>query len=315
MPRPSMSRYRPSCPDESFAQEADGAVLLPPWARAAVRRAFARSLGAVRSLWRGAQRIAWAPAVLMCGCSSTPAASSDSGSSTKAAALGHVFGEGGGGAPGVAPPSSCLVGAASGNLARCVNSRDCGPGSRCNTALSVPSCELVYCGTPGTLCSSDDVCEQGLRCYQSKCTRCDVCGDRCEVDFDNDPKNCGTCGHAVFSNAHQSCSGGQVTCPDGQTVCGYECADLRTSLSSCGGVWSRRAGARTLRRWGTPLRSGRDRLRIDVLRPSDPPYELRSVWSQGARGSKLREWRAGAVIGGTPLQSEFEALSTGRSEF
>ncbi len=234
MPRPSMSRYRPSCPDESFAQEADGAVLLPPWARAAVRRAFARSLGAVRSLWRGAQRIAWAPAVLMCGCSSTPAASSDSGSSTKAAALGHVFGEGGGGAPGVAPPSSCLVGAASGNLARCVNSRDCGPGSRCNTALSVPSCELVYCGTPGTLCSSDDVCEQGLRCYQSKCTRCDVCGDRCEVDFDNDPKNCGTCGHAVFSNAHQSCSGGQVTCPDGQTVCGYECADLRTSLSSCG---------------------------------------------------------------------------------
>jgi hypothetical protein len=115
---------------------------------------------------------------------------------------------------------------------RCIDDRDCPQGSRCNKALSPSSCELVRCGPEKSACSSDDVCQEGLRCHKNACKRCDVCGDQCEVDFQTDPNNCGACG--VVAPKGVKCVGGELTCPDGLSLCGKGCVDLASDPRNCG---------------------------------------------------------------------------------
>jgi hypothetical protein len=127
--------------------------------------------------------------------------------------------------PKVPPLASCL-----GNA--CVKDLDCAKGYRCNTALDVPTCEALYCGDPGTICSAADVCKTGMQCHDNQCNPCNICGDQCEVDFAADPQNCGACG--VKTPESFVCAQGKVRCPDGQTDCGGRCTDLLTDKKNCG---------------------------------------------------------------------------------
>jgi hypothetical protein len=132
---------------------------------------------------------------------------------------------------GGSPSGSPASGAATG---RCVDDKDCPQGSRCNTALAPASCETVRCGPEKSACSGDDVCEGGLRCYKNVCKLCNVCGDKCEVDFQNDPNNCGSCGVVVPQGV--KCVAGRLTCPDDLTLCGRKtCVNLATDPNNCGG--------------------------------------------------------------------------------
>jgi Stigma-specific protein, Stig1 len=127
--------------------------------------------------------------------------------------------------PKVPPLASCL-----GNA--CVKDLDCAKGYRCNTALDVPTCEALYCGDPGTICSAADVCKTGMQCHDNQCNPCNICGDQCEVDFAADTQNCGACG--VKTPESFVCAQGKVRCPDGQTDCGGRCTDLLTDKQNCG---------------------------------------------------------------------------------
>jgi hypothetical protein len=123
--------------------------------------------------------------------------------------------------------------ATAGATGRCVDDRDCPQGARCNTMLAPPACQLVRCAPPGSACSTDDVCQTGLRCHKGACKLCDVCGDKCEVDFNTDPKNCGACGNALPAGIR--CVDGAASCPGpGLTLCGSQCVNLATDPKNCG---------------------------------------------------------------------------------
>ena len=50
----------------------------------------------------------------------------------------------------------------------CVADTDCASGSRCNTALSPPACQPLYCGTSGSACSQGYFCES-QNCVKQAC--------------------------------------------------------------------------------------------------------------------------------------------------
>ncbi len=118
--------------------------------------------------------------------------------------------------PGIlTPDASCLTGTL------CAGNSDCDGGSRCNTNLSPPECELLYCGGPNTSCSSNalEVCAKDLVCMTApengpdeelRCLACDVCGGtRCYVDFTADHEHCGCCDNPVETGGY--CNSGSPT--------------------------------------------------------------------------------------------------------
>ena len=110
----------------------------------------------------------------------------------------------------------------------------------CGTTCSLPSPDAGPaewpCG-PGVLAP-----HQGPICAQSSCAigctdghaNCndDICGDGCETNLANDPKNCGACGHAC--KAEEVCIDGECECSDPSlTYCG-RCVDLQRDEENCG---------------------------------------------------------------------------------
>src|SRR5689334_2850158 len=67
---------------------------------------------------------------------------------------------------GTVDDSSCL------SSVHCASTSDCAKGDHCNLATSPPTCEHLYCGPEGSLCSETVQCQQGLECWNSECTRC-----------------------------------------------------------------------------------------------------------------------------------------------
>lgn len=82
----------------------------------------------------------------------------------------------------------------------------------------------------------------GPTCESSSCTldcingfgNCngDKCSDGCETDLQNDPKNCGTCGHACAPE--QGCQFGKCACDDPALTFCFACANLQTDIGNCG---------------------------------------------------------------------------------
>lgn len=142
------------------------------------------------------------------------------------------------------PPAECFAresvdaGLGQAEPIRCVGGggdagdADCPQGYRCNTALAVPACQRLYCGTPESLCSTAEICVQGAECFEGTCTICNVCGDQCAVDFANDPKNCGTCGNVVPKD--RTCVAGVPTCSPPLIECNGTCVDSTEDPAHCG---------------------------------------------------------------------------------
>jgi hypothetical protein len=54
-------------------------------------------------------------------------------------------------------------------LTACTTDNDCAvePGTRCNTALPIPRCQPLACGTAGSKCAEPAFCTDGLSCFDS----------------------------------------------------------------------------------------------------------------------------------------------------
>jgi len=98
--------------------------------------------------------------------------------------------------------------------------------------MSPPACELLYCGTIGTPCHDDTICDIALQCHKGRCNPCDLCGGLCEVDFDTDPDHCGCCNRAIPDGG--ICDSGTPECGQGLTPCDGVCRDLNTDVNHCG---------------------------------------------------------------------------------
>jgi hypothetical protein len=114
----------------------------------------------------------------------------------------------------------------------CANDSNCPDGHLCNTGLEPPACQLLYCGTEGSICHADEDCDENFQCHEGQCNRCDICGDLCEVDFDSDPQHCGCCDSGVPIGG--VCKNGVAQCPEGQSVCDGACFDLEKDTDNCG---------------------------------------------------------------------------------
>jgi len=116
---------------------------------------------------------------------------------------------------------------------RCAGDAECGAGARCDTALSPPSCVLLYCLPDAAPCAHGEECLEGLQCFEGRCNPCNVCGNQCSVDLNADPKNCGECGRVVVGG--QTCVDGVPTCPErSPTLCDGRCVDTTTDTANCG---------------------------------------------------------------------------------
>jgi hypothetical protein len=127
--------------------------------------------------------------------------------------------------------SNCLL-----NV-NCIADIDCPNGSRCDTGRANPVCTRIHCGQTDFACSGDDQCATGLQCHKSLCTRCDVCGDQCEVDFETSSTNCGACGNVcpdwegkLSGCVHRVCEGwaqsrDRLSCNDVCTQYGLVCSE------------------------------------------------------------------------------------------
>ncbi len=109
-------------------------------------------------------------------------------------------------------------------------------GSACaNTQIDAKNCggcgvAIADAGTETThLCLDAQVCQSGS-CKSSCGSGLSSCNGLC-FDLNNDPKNCGTCGHGCDSG--QTCSLGscQPGCP---AVCGGACTNLSIDPNNCG---------------------------------------------------------------------------------
>lgn len=123
-------------------------------------------------------------------------------------------------------PTDCL------EPANCVDTTDCPSGARCNTALSPPRCQTLFCGPAGSLCSEDGLCTQGLGCINEVCTACTDCDGEC-VSLQTDRRHCGMCFNTIRPD--EACVGGRAQCADAQeTRCDGRCVNIQTSSSNCG---------------------------------------------------------------------------------
>lgn len=155
------------------------------------------------------------------------------------------------------PPQSCLSATA------CEANTDCTAlaGSRCNTSLRAPLCQIIRCSAEGSQCSEDALCPDGMSCLGGRCGTCasvpenatcvngqprclgadkTVCGSSC-VNTTTDPDHCGSCYAAVPVNA--DCVGGEIQCHDGYTLCGAHCVDLSNDIHHCGECFRPAMGA------------------------------------------------------------------------
>ncbi len=111
----------------------------------------------------------------------------------------------------------------------CVGNVDCLAGQHCNTALSVPMCQVLYCGDGATQCSENElcisqVCDGGF-CDAPKCVP--DCGSAvCGFDPVCGTKSCGICGDGKF------CDSGRCKGDSTGYVEGY--VDLMHRLQECG---------------------------------------------------------------------------------
>ncbi len=138
------------------------------------------------------------------------------------------------------------------NIVTCATGyADCNlnPNDGCETnVLGTDNANCGGCNIPCAPAHANGICQGGM-CNLGACAPgyqdCDMmAGDGCEVNTDNDPNHCGSCGHACsFPNAGASCSGG--TCAlgacdpnfsdcDGNPANGCE-ANLQTDNNHCGG--------------------------------------------------------------------------------
>lgn len=99
------------------------------------------------------------------------------------------------GVGGGVPASQCLADT------NCVKDADCPSGSHCNTELSPPECQELYCGTSGTICEDVNDCEPGLKCMQQVCVPEDTCF---VTGFCVESSDC--CTHQCYGNTCQ-CDG------------------------------------------------------------------------------------------------------------
>lgn len=158
--------------------------------------------------------------------------SSGGGTRSDAGGVGADAGTGGGSDAGprdtgVSIATDCLEETA------CVDTSDCPNGSRCNSRLSPPRCQQLFCGGEGTLCSEDGLCASGLGCLGEVCRPCTPCGERC-VDTRTDRNHCGRCFNRLRPS--EQCVDGMRVCGVGQMVCGEDgvCVDVQSSTSNCG---------------------------------------------------------------------------------
>jgi hypothetical protein len=137
----------------------------------------------------------------------------------------------------------CGIGSCGAGWGDCDNTLS--TGCETNTNTSTNNCGT--CGHACTLPNANPACTNGACTIQS-CKAgfadCDHAPDSgCEIDTDNDPKNCGGCGKECFVlNGTAGCSMGKCTVAscnagwgdcDGQAGNGCE-TDLNNSLSNCG---------------------------------------------------------------------------------
>ncbi len=102
--------------------------------------------------------------------------------------------------------SACLTGTA------CASSeKDCAADERCNTSLSPPQCETIYCGANGTVCA-DDIGDARNLCKSRYCSPAGLCADApvdmggTTSDLASDMARCGA-SNASCSNNTDCCSG------------------------------------------------------------------------------------------------------------
>ena len=133
----------------------------------------------------------------------------------------------------------------------------CPPGhAQCGDQCVRLERDVLNCGACGNACELPDVdagpgswpCGPGVvppqwgpACASSSCTvgckagaadcNGDLCGDGCETDLRNDPKNCGACGQTC--DEEQRCIDGKCQCQGGLTFCG-ECVSLLSDPKNCG---------------------------------------------------------------------------------
>ena len=93
----------------------------------------------------------------------------------------------------------------------CVNDSDCDSGQRCNTALTPPECQTLYCGEAGSSCP----CGQGEFCD----------GNRVSLDPESQPGE----GCLCWGGAGDECAG------DHECAEGFEC-DLGSTPPACSPV-------------------------------------------------------------------------------
>lgn len=133
----------------------------------------------------------------------------------------------------------------------------CPPGyTQCGDRCTRLDKDPANCSACGNKCDVDNIdagpgafaCDGGLppnygpACSNSTCKfdcapgygdcNTDRCGDGCETDLLNDPKNCGACGRAC--SPEQGCVSGECQCADAQfSFCG-RCTDLMKDPGNCG---------------------------------------------------------------------------------
>lgn len=109
---------------------------------------------------------------------------------------------------------------------------------KCVCPASAPLCGNQCCACcDGTTCITPEDMKKSLK-HCGKCNRpCDnpatqLCCDGEIVEKLTDAKNCGNCG--IPCAAGLICKAGVCTCPDGLTLCGSECVDLKSNPQHCG---------------------------------------------------------------------------------
>jgi len=117
---------------------------------------------------------------------------------------------------------------------RCASDAECGAGARCDTALSPPTCIVLYCLPEAAACAHAEECGEGMQCHAGKCNPCNQCGDLCEVDFATSAAHCGDCNQPV-GDKHVCENGEPVCAPATPLACGSTCVDPMTDPDNCGG--------------------------------------------------------------------------------